>query len=103
MSLPALKRIFSNDRVLNQVQEAVNEAIRPLLQMPIASGRLIEDIALVSGTAKSIEHKLNRESAGWIVVKKNANVDIWESTSSIPTKTLVLNASGTVTISLWVF
>ena len=103
MALPALKKIKAEDRVLNQVQDSVAQALKPLLNMAIADGRLIENIEITSGTASIVEHKLDRTIRGWIVVRKNANSNIWESTSSIPDKTLILNASATVTVSLWVF
>lgn len=103
MAFPALKKLLASDRVLNQVQENVAQALKPLLESSIGSGRVIDSIAIVSGTPKTVEHKLGREFKGWIVVRKNADANVWESTSSIPSKTLILNADANVTISIWIF
>lgn len=103
MSFPALKKLLASDRVLNQVQENVAQALKPLLESAIGSGRVIEDIEIVSGTPRTVEHKLGREFKGWIIVRKNTNANIWESTSTLPSKTLILNSDANTTASIWIF
>ncbi len=103
MSVGAFKKIVSSERELNQIQDNISQALRPLLECPLVNGRLIEDIAIVSGTEKIIDHKLNRILRGWIVTRQDASGNVWESASTLPLKTLILNSSANITVSLWVF
>jgi hypothetical protein len=103
MSLPAYKKIRSPDRVVTQLQDNVEQAIRPLLGMQIAAGRLIENVEVLTGTPKVIDHRLNRAMRGWFIVDKDADANVWKTVSTIPERTLVLNSSANVTLSLWVF
>lgn len=90
-------------RVLNATQDAVDETTKPLTEHPLLeSGRLIEDVVL-GATAVDVPHLLQREPRGWIVVRRSANQSVWEGTQSRPTMFLNLVASGTVTVSLYVF
>src|SRR5688572_1554112 len=87
---------------LNQMD--ILQALKQLGSLSILQGQLIEDIALTT-TAISVPHSLNRPVSGFIVVKKNANVDIWYNSASTADTSLFLplDASGTVTASFWVF
>lgn len=102
MALQALKKIQSADRVLNQFQENVDRVLQPLLANVLADGRLVTGISIVSGTPARVEHKLGRAIRGWLVVDKNANADVWRSTSTL-SDVLILNSSANVTLTLWVF
>lgn len=91
---------------LSKVQDNVRNVLESISELhEIVNGRLIKDIAIVSGTAKIISHELSRKLKGWIVVRKSANSTIWDSqlTNTNPKTTLVLQASANVTVSLWVF
>lgn len=103
MAFKSFKTIKSPDRVVTQVQQNISEALSPILNKEVLGGRLIESVIIVSGTAKRINHGLDRKYKGWIVVDQNANANIWSSVSSLPEKTLILNSSATVTVSIWVF
>jgi hypothetical protein len=84
-------------------QRNVQAAFAELIGIPILNGSLIENVIL-STTATKISHKLGRPFTGFIVVKKNANVDIWMDSSAVDNSLFIpLDASGTVTVSLWVF
>jgi hypothetical protein len=94
-------KVTARDNSLFQrnVQAAFNEVDN----IPILNGCLIENVSLTT-TATKISHKLSRPYRGFIVVRKNANVDVWETTDSVDNSLfLPLDASGTVTVSLWVF
>ncbi len=103
MALPAMKKTQSTDRVTNTIQDNVESALRPILKNPLMDGTLIEDLTLVTGTPFTVEHGLGRIPRGWMVVSPNAESSVWESASALPTKTLILNVSANVTLSLWVF
>jgi hypothetical protein len=104
-----LIRLFSalktGDEVLERIQSNIDGAFQRLLQVfPIVNGRLIRDVPL-STTATGVAHGLGRSPAGWIVVGKDAAEDVFMSASDniVAERTLPLTATGTVTVSLWVF
>jgi hypothetical protein len=86
---------------VNALQDNIFAAIEQIRGHDLLKGRLIEDIELTT-TAIVVDHKLGRPHVGWFVVKKNAGVDVWETSDSTDVA-IGLDASGTVTISLWVF
>lgn len=102
MPLPTLRRVRTTDLAIRQVQDAEDLIFKDIARRQIVDGLLIKDVVITSGTPLSIDHGLGRTLQGWIVCKQNANSVIWETASSI-SSILILNASSTVTISLWVF
>jgi hypothetical protein len=97
-----LEKIQTENQDLTRIQYNIAKAYDTLGEVPLNAGRLIENVAL-SSTAVSIEHKLGREFRGWIIVRTNANQTVWESTQLAPKTLLKLVASGSVTVSLFVF
>jgi hypothetical protein len=78
--------------------------LNPLLANPIIQGQILSDVPLVMG-ANTINHGLGRKLVGYLVILNGANVTIYESqsTNQRPNLTLILNASGATTVSLYVF
>ncbi len=78
--------------------------LNPVLKNPIVGGNLLKDIVLVSGS-NTINHGLGENLQGWIIVRNNASVTFYDSqaTNPRPQLTLVLNASGPATVSIYVF
>jgi len=95
------KKIIIEDRITRQLQENVQQAITPIINSEIIDGLIIKDIEVLTGTKKVISHKLGRTPNGFAIVKRNANSTVWNGT--IDKKTIELNSSANVTISLWVF
>ena len=79
-------------------------ALNPLLANPLLNGRILNGIVVASG-ANTINHGLQRKLQGYFVILNNANVTFYDSqaTNQYQDLTLVLNASGAATISLYVF
>lgn len=114
MAIPTLRRVRSQDNTLRQLQDASDNVFKAITSKRILDGNLIEDIVITGGEPKTIDHLLGRKLTGWILVRKNLEVDVWDSQSDNPTPsaTLVLNSTDNsadpmleneVTISLWVF
>jgi hypothetical protein len=103
VALDAFKKFNAPDRLMNTLQDNVDNSLRPLLTNPRNDGHLIENIVITSGTAKTVNHGLGRILRGWEIADKNANANVWKSTSSFPDKTLILNASANVTVSIYVY
>ena len=96
---------FPYSRVFNNAQEHVESVINPVLDSAIIDGVLLEDIALVSGSFTSIEHKLGRKPRGYLVIRKSAAETVYEDVGDYDNRKLFikLRASGSVTVNLWVF
>lgn len=95
------KKLSSLDPVVKQLQENIEQAINPVLTKEIINGILIKDIVLTTGSVDKVNHKLGRNPIGYIVVKRNANSVIWES--AMDSRTISLNCSANVTVTLWIF
>jgi hypothetical protein len=79
-------------------------SLNPLLGNPLVNGNLLNGIKVTTG-ANVLNHGLGRSLQGYMVVMNNANVTFYDSqsTNPRPSLTLILNASGDATISLYVF
>lgn len=101
--IPAFRAIRSSVKDISRLQDALSKVFNAIQKKQILDGRLIENIEISTGTVKEVAHGLQSNPRGWIVVKKNAEATIWETASTLAGRTLSLNASANVTISLWVF
>lgn len=91
----------SDQHVVMDVQETIFQWSSQLKNQDLFPGRLIEGVEL-STTAVNVEHGLTRLPLGWIVVDRDADESVFRS-SALTTSFLPLTASGSVTVSLWVF
>lgn len=84
--------------------DAVEKSLGSVAAVPVLNGNVVEVTFDASGSQR-LEHKLGRKLIGWQVIGKNAAADIWDSqaTELKPELFLTLNASGAVTVKLWVF
>lgn len=94
----------TQDRNINFAQQGLAQALRPLLSNPITNGSILESVDLINGDT-TIDHKLNRELQGWLVVRQRADADIYDKQDSNSRKdvTLVLTSSAAVTVDIYVF
>ena len=76
--------------------------INPVLALPILAGNQIDNITLVASTPKVINHLLARMPQGWFLVDKNANANIWRTTTWTTT-TVTLESSANAIISLYIY
>jgi len=78
--------------------------LNPLLANPIVGGTILHNIVLKTG-ANVINHTLGQKLQGYMVVLNSAAVTFYDSqaTNQRPDLTLILNASGPTTVSLYVF
>lgn len=104
MAFPLPKKTRPVDPEAQRFQESAHLGFAFLSAIPFLDGVLVEDVQITSGTAKIVEHGLGREPRGWLVLGKNANANVWETATSVGSENrMTVNASATVTISLWVF
>lgn len=87
---------------VNKMQDRLTEFVQPLVLNPTLDGLLLESVS-VGTVATKIEHKLRRPLRGYVIVRQNAQAQIWESSQALPGAFLTLQASSPCIISLWVF
>lgn len=104
MGFSLFTTIRSDDEALMSVQDSVRDSINQLVKVPILDGVLLEDL-VVSTTITPFPHRLNRAYRGFFITKSNADVRIWDASTSLTdrTKFIDLDASGSATISIWIF
>lgn len=95
------KKLVSEQADSNQIQANVEEAFNQINTKAIVDGVLLKDIILTTGIINKISHKLGRKPLGYIIVRRNANSTIYDN--SVDNKTINLNCTANVTVSIWVF
>jgi hypothetical protein len=90
---------------LTQVQDNVDLSISQIQGSPFVNGSFVVVTLSAAGSDNLINHGLDRNIQGWVVVNKNANADVWESSTvnNFPSKQIILKASATVTVKLYFF
>lgn len=88
------------DRFQRDTRDVLNE----LSSTPLLSGVLVRDVPL-SGTTARVYHNLGRPAVGFLVVDATATVNVWRDATfaASPNLCIPLVASGSATVSLWVF
>ena len=84
MSIRNYKKVFAlgpyaGRAEFNSSQNQLEEVLTPITKSRIVDGVYLKSIDLTHSADNLIEHKLGREPLGWIVVRKFAAVDIYES------------------------
>lgn len=102
--LVQFKKVGQKSQEVSNFQDNCEQVFNRITTKQILDGLLIEDLPLTTA-AKNVAHGLGRPVAGYIVIKRNANAVVYdnESTNTKKTQFLILRASATVTVSLWVF
>lgn len=98
-----LAKFFTDDKDLSLLQSSWARELNPVLANPIVNGHIVT-AALVSGS-NQISHKLGRRLTGYIIVKADAPITVYELTSPnvSPDLTLLLNSSAAANVSIYVF
>lgn len=96
-------KIRTGSTDLERIQTAFETTARSIIESKILDGNLIEDVVVKAVGGANVSHKLDKPYTGWIVVKQNANANVWETRPTNNRTSILLNSSADVTISLWVF
>jgi len=86
---------------MDLMQTRWKSLLDPILENPINSISIIDNVALVIGN-NVINHRLGRKQQGWLILDIDAASTIYRS-ADFNDKTLTLNASAAATIKLGVF
>ena len=103
--LTSFSKIGFSDEQLGRLESNIELAFAPIFTKEVLDGRLIKDIPLITGVTNKVEHGLQRDVLGYIVVKKGVNTVGWdgEATNTMKSSFLNLLCGANVTVSLWVF
>jgi hypothetical protein len=103
--LKDLKLVSTRNPEMSRLQSNLEQWAASVILAGLNDGVLLEAVSLSTGGTNAIEHKLNREPRGWIIVRKRANANVWDSQDAnvFKTKSLALECSANVTVDLWVF
>ena len=101
-------RISTGNADLERIQDSLQSALIPVQRASILDGHLLDETTLTAGQDNIVNHKLGRKIRGWIVVRNiptnaAAAADVWEATSSLPDKHIILKTSASTKVTLWVF
>jgi len=104
-NIPTFSKVYTDDFALRQVQDNVEPIFKHLASKTVLHGLVVKDEVITTGKDNYIDHNLGREFIGWLVIRKNANADVWDSdTSNVHlNKHIILKSSANVTVTLWVF
>lgn len=99
------RKIYTEDLLQQRLQDSVASSFQYFEKLPQLDSVIVENVVLTSGVDNQVEHKLNRKIVGWQIIRKNANADVWESSTAnnIPSSVIILRSSATVTVSFIFF
>jgi|ERR1035437_1362527 hypothetical protein len=101
MSLPSFN---TKDVTLSLLQSNWAIILNPIVDLPLIHGVTLKNVKLLSGDNK-IAHRLSRNLQGWVIVRKRAAADIYDTqaTNPQPTLTLALNSSADCVVDIYAF
>ncbi len=104
MSLPRFDRLQTASVELNRVQDRVGLPLDRLTGIGLLDGVLVEDVEMASGL-NILQHGLGREVRGYLLVRSDADVRVYDDATASPQPALYhrLQATAAATVSLWVF
>lgn len=99
------RKIFTEDPLLQRLQDAIAASFNQFEKLPQLDSVVIQDVTLTSGIDNEVEHKLTRPIQGWQIIRKNANADVWESSTvnTTPSSAVILRSSATVKVTILFF
>lgn len=98
--LQFFRKLKFQDREVTALQDNVALILQQVTKKALIDGVQLKDVSLTTGPNR-INHKLSRQPEGWFVVDTNAAVVPYRTAWDANTITLV--ATGSVTVSIWIF
>lgn len=92
-----------SDPVIRQALQLLTLPLNKILSIEMLDGLKISSVSLKANTELQIPHKLGREYLGYLITSKNANANVWTSSTDNKDKYLNLTSSADVTVDIWVY
>jgi len=101
----AFRKVVTADKDINQLQQYTEEAFEQIFGSDIIDGVLLKNIELDSSKTNTVNHKLDRDILGWIIIRQRGAASIFDSqdTNVFTKKTLALETNADVTVDIWIF
>lgn len=99
--IPPFRRVRSENRDIRLLQDATDLVLSQVINKQILDGRIVAGIDFEAAGAQFIDHKLDRAPVGFIVIDKNADVNIWSTFKD--NRQITLQSNGAATVSIWIF
>ena len=96
MKIKPLKRFNSKESEVTNSQKAADVVLNKIINKEVLNGQLIKGLQLTSGTDLNVKHKLGREPKGYIILNADNDVIIYQDTSPIPKREILLKADPIV-------
>ncbi len=100
MKITDLKTLIFDDLKMSKFQQNIRDFTRQLTNNPLLKGIYLSGVEIQT-TQTKINHGLERELQGYLILKKNNNSNVWLISSD--NKTLEMQATAIVDVDIWVF
>lgn len=104
--MPELLKVRLSEPVsvsdLGRMQDNIGTLVNPIAANPMLAGNQIVGVEL-STTAVNVSHGLGRAWTNYAITAKDANEDVWYSSTENRDRFLTLTATGTVTVNVLVW
>jgi predicted ATP-grasp superfamily ATP-dependent carboligase len=100
-TVPADRRIEDLEDASVTLRESII-AFRALVGAPFIRGRMVSVVFPGAGADVRVVHGLN-QLTGYVKVRDNAGVTVYDGATGGPSGTSNLRATGAATVTLWVF
>ena len=100
----SIPRVQTQSREVDQIQQNIISALRPVTLNPIVTGNILNSVALRIGS-NTVNHGLGRKLLGWFLVRQRALANIYDTqdNNSNQDLTLLLTSDQVVTVDIYVF
>lgn len=105
MSFKKLRRIQSDDRTQNQLQDNVGDVLDQITARAHLDSQVLYNVRLVVGEANVVPHKLGRAYSSFLPCSMQGVADVWEDkdNNNSPQLNLILYSNGNITLDLEVW
>jgi hypothetical protein len=86
-----------------ETPDQLAQAIRDLQAQRMIDGNIVANVAVAAGSRTVVRHGLERRLTGYVVIRRSADVRVWDESATDERLELWLQSSGTATLTLWVF
>lgn len=106
--IPPFRRISTDTPDLDRVQDSVSQTLDAVAAEPILNNTLVSTMASgqrtvqlqIGTTFQNVAHGLGRAPLGWIVVRRDADTNIWEDPAGNTNAKLFLRLSASVAVNV---
>lgn len=99
-------QVNATTRETQELNNNVSRVFSSLYGNPLLNQlTIVKNVVFVNGVDNPIQHKLNKNVTGYVIIKANAAVHVFTSptTNPIPTASIILRSNADATVDLLFF